>query len=110
VTAVLVVDDRHFVGENVCASPQRTCPRKPGDDYSFCKSICGQEAHAEVAAIQAALKAKVNFKRGRACPPRMFLFGHTAACDDCARRLAEHGIELVVMHAGAEAPTTKRGI
>jgi deoxycytidylate deaminase len=108
VTAVLVVDDRHFVGENSCESPQRVCPRGPGEGYAACKAICGQRSHAEVAAIKAALAAKVDLKRARACPPRMFLFGHTYACDDCHTWLAKYKIVLVVQHGGAENPTTPR--
>ena len=110
VSAVLVVDDRHFVGENLCAAPQRVCPRKPGEGYEACKAICGQSDHAEVAAIKAALAAKVDLKRTRKCPPRMFLFGHTAACENCTGWLVKYGIVLIVQHAGAETPTTKKEI
>jgi deoxycytidylate deaminase len=110
VTAVLVVDDRHFVGENACESPQRVCPRKPGEGYDACKGICGQNDHAEVAAIKAALAAKVDLKRRRECPTRLFLYGHSAACADCHAWLTKYGIVLIVQHCGAETPHSKRGI
>lgn len=110
VTAVLVVDDRHFVGENKCSAPQRVCPRQPGEGYEACKTVCGQDDHAEVAAIKAALAAKVDLKRNRFVPPRMFLYGHSAACANCTEWLMKYGIVLIVQHAGAETPHTKRGI
>ena len=45
---------RYYMGSNRCENPQAKCPREPGDDYTKCKTICQQPAHAEIDALQKA--------------------------------------------------------
>lgn len=55
VTCTIVsASGERFIGRNDCANPQRECPRHGNDDYTKCKTICQQEGHAEVIAINLA--------------------------------------------------------
>lgn len=78
-----------FVGENVCQSPQDTCPREEGEGYEKCQSICRQLGHAEaVAAYLAGDAAKGGWA---------LLEGHTYACDPCKAALASIGVTKIVV-------------
>jgi deoxycytidylate deaminase len=97
VTAVLVVGDRHFLGENNCQWPSRVCPRKPDDDYTACKGICGQFGHAEDMAIR---EARSHMKKCSLSGATMYLFGLEKPCPSCEKLLQENGITWKVLHVG----------
>jgi deoxycytidylate deaminase len=100
VTAVLIVGDMHFTGANDCKQAARVCPRKPGEGYDACKSICDQTGHAEDMAIRSALlKVKTASLRGT----KMYLFGHKEPCPECSKLLAQYGIAWEVLHIGRPA-------
>lgn len=85
VVCVLVTQDgEEITGTNWCANPQQTCPRLPGEGYEKCKTICGQQGHAEVDAVRKA--------GDRAKGARAFLQGHTYACMDCQHALFGAGV------------------
>lgn len=79
-------------GTNWCGSPQDTCPRKPGDDYTLCKTVCRQPAHAEVQAVRDAIRGGY----------RKQLYGatihitHTHMCEGCKRALAPYNMAIVL--------------
>jgi deoxycytidylate deaminase len=85
-----------WVGSNWCENPQETCPRKgleTGVGYELCKSICGQQNHAEV---DACLKAGENARGAD-----LFLIGHYYCCDGCKAVMNEHGIKSIRIFDGA---------
>nr|BDD47793.1 hypothetical protein 11 [Deltaproteobacteria bacterium] len=79
-----------FVGTNWCHEPQEVCPRADlpsGVGYEMCENVCKQHAHAEVdACIQAGEAARGS---------KVYLIGHSYACDDCMKVMAKHGVETV---------------
>lgn len=93
-----------FIGENRVTRPQATCPRvdagcKDGGGWDLCKNVCGQQAHAEVDALQQAGEAA----RGG----RMLLVGHWRACDDCQKHLNKLGVALEVVSESFSLPTVE---
>lgn len=90
--AVIESNGTFYVGSNWCNTPQQTCPRKDlpsGVGYELCKSVCNQNAHAEVDACQ---KAGKNANGGT-----LYLVGHTYCCDNCKSVMAAYGIKDVVI-------------
>ena len=88
--AVIVKENRFYVGTNWCETPQKECPRKDlpsGEGYEMCRDICHQNAHAEVDAL---LKAGTDARGGT-----LYLIGHTYCCDNCLKAMQEYGIEKV---------------
>jgi tRNA(Arg) A34 adenosine deaminase TadA len=81
-----------FTGTNDCDNPQPTCPRAPGEGYEKCKTICRQKGHAEIAALDAALEARANLRQAE-----VEVFGHYHVCEHCARTLAEHGVNRIIV-------------
>jgi deoxycytidylate deaminase len=90
VTAIISKGDKVYIGSNWCKSPQKECPRKnlpTGKGYELCKSVCGQENHAEInACLMAGSKAKGGI---------MFLIGHYYCCTECLEVIKQHGIKKV---------------
>lgn len=75
-------------GNNYCDNPQEKCPRMPGEDYTKCKTICKQQHHAEVNAI--------NKFTGDPDGAVAYVIGHDRVCDECSRALKLAGIEEIV--------------
>lgn len=90
VTCFIVSADSEyiFVGTNDVKKPQSECPRKPGEGYEKCKSICHQEGHAEEMAILEAEKAGVSLKGATA-----YLWGIGHYCKDCQTKLFAAGVK-----------------
>lgn len=85
VRATLVcLDGSRFVGTNHCLEAQKVCPRKPGEGYAKCVSVCRQPGHAERMAIKAA--------GSKATGGTMYIEGIDWACDDCQRLMRDCGI------------------
>jgi deoxycytidylate deaminase len=85
VTCTLVrPDGEHIVGTNYCRNAQPVCPRKPGEGYDKCRSICDQAGHAEAVAVMLA--------GDRAKGARAYLQGHTYACQACQETLFAAGV------------------
>jgi deoxycytidylate deaminase len=87
VRCVVITANGSFWGENVCKYPQRVCPRKEGEGYEKCKTVCGQIGHAEEVALAAAASAGADMKGSVAQ-----LYGHTRACSECQKALGMHGV------------------
>lgn len=85
---VVLPDGRKFTGENWCMSPQRVCPREPGEGYEKCKSICQQIGHAEQ--VVARFADEVDFTGATAT-----LFGHTYFCQECQEMLFAAGVRFL---------------
>lgn len=84
---IVSVRGKRYVGENWCANPQSTCPRKLGEDYTKCKTICRQPGHAEEDALRVA--------GGQARGARAYLEGITYACRSCQEQLYDAGVESI---------------
>lgn len=85
VRATLVdVDGNFYVGENDCNTPQKACPRAPGEDYTKCKTVCNQTGHAESNVIKLAGK--------KAKGGTIYLEGHTYACEACQKAMKYAGV------------------
>jgi deoxycytidylate deaminase len=79
-----------FESTNWCDKPQKTCPRLPGENYDKCKSICHQQAHAEINALNA---LKLNgFTANEA---KAYVYGIDYVCKECSRALFEAGIKEI---------------
>lgn len=93
VTATLVASDgTHFKATNHCDTPQNTCPRggmPTGKGYELCKSVCNQRAHAEVNAIKLA--------GDKALGARIFIEGHTYACERCLEAAKIAGVAEILI-------------
>lgn len=90
---------KSFVGSNQVASPQKECPRKglpSGVGYQFCETVCHQEAHAEIAAINLALADGED-----PTSARIYIHGHTWICSNCKKVLKSYKI-LAYIAAEAE--------
>jgi deoxycytidylate deaminase len=88
----------YIQGENSCRTPQASCPRAPGEDYTKCKTVCNQEGHAEIMAIK-------TFERlGTHDPAQAFakIYGHTRICTDCEKELHRVGIKKVFIEPKLE--------
>lgn len=86
-----------FEGTNACENPQDRCPRdlqgyKSGEGYHLCKEVCQQQSHAEVAAIKNA--------GNKAEGSKLYLIGHTYACDNCKSVAKLHGISEIIVVEG----------
>jgi deoxycytidylate deaminase len=95
-TIVALNGDR-FYGENDCANPQEICPRgdmPSGVGYHLCKDICKQGAHAEVSAIIAAGPDAIGGK--------LYLEGHTYACNSCKAESEAAGIKEIIIASPPE--------
>ena len=88
IAKLLTLDGEEFVGENLCNTPQQTCPRGPGEGYEKCKTICKQPCHAEVAAINACTLAGSE-PRGGSMTVSYYYF-----CDNCQRAMNQLGIRF----------------
>ncbi len=92
VVAIIVKDEKYYVGSNWCRKPQKECPRKgmkSGEGYKLCKEICEQENHAEEEAI---LKAGVD-----SVGAKMYLLGHYFACPRCIEASEKAGIQELII-------------
>lgn len=88
VTATLVATDgTSYMGTNWCHYPQPLCPRKEGEGYEKCESICGQNSHAE---IEALAKAGASARGGT------MLVDYTYACQNCINACREAGVERII--------------
>jgi tRNA(Arg) A34 adenosine deaminase TadA len=108
VVAVLVTPSSEvFIGGNRITRPQPVCPRnkqgfEDGEGWHLCKEMCGQNAHAEIDALnQAGEKARGG---------TLYLIGHWTACDDCAGALAEHGVSWEIVTVNYDAELLRRTI
>jgi deoxycytidylate deaminase len=99
VTATIIAaDGGRFIGRNDVLHPQSICPRHDlptGVGYELCQSVCAQTGHAEINAIAAA--------GPRAFGARLFLEGHTYACDACTQACRQAGILEIIINAPPEA-------
>jgi deoxycytidylate deaminase len=80
-------------GNNGCINPQPKCPREPGEGYLKCKTICGQQGHAEDMALQDAARRGIDVKGMEA-----HVYGHNHVCGDCGDKLVAAGIARVIVH------------
>lgn len=95
---IIAADGGRFVGTNHCMTPQATCARAglpTGVGYDLCKSICQQDAHAEVNAIRIA----ADDAKGAT----LYLEGHTYACQSCQDAAKTAGIVEIIVGQPPEA-------
>jgi hypothetical protein len=77
---------RVFCGENYCQTPQPACPRKPGEGYAKCLSVCHQPLHAEIQAMLAAIDAGVDIRYAE------MVVHHDKVCSHCIQAMAPYHI------------------
>lgn len=97
VNAIIVTKDNYIIfGTNNINNKIDICPRansKSGEDYHFCKDICNQNAHAEVDAINNALKNNIDINDST-----LYLIGHTYCCNNCLENLNKYNIKNIIIH------------
>lgn len=91
---IVSLDGKRIIGTNYCNNSQPVCPRKQGEGYEKCKSVCDQEGHAEVVAVALAGADAVG--------STAYLTGHTYACQPCQEALFGAGVAFLAV--GSEAP------
>ena len=91
IARVVTVGGEEFYGTNAIRNPAiAECPRKEGEGYTKCATICGQFGHAElVALIAAGEKAKGG---------TLHVYGHDHMCDECKDATKAAGIAKVEIH------------
>lgn len=95
---IVTPDGQEVFGSNAINNDVEVCPRvtegcKTGEGYELCKSVCDQNEHAEVTAIQNAQKAGVNIVGAT-----LYLTGHTYFCDNCTNNMRKAGISKAVCY------------
>lgn len=90
---IVSVSGQSALGSNAINNVVNDCPRvekgcKTGEGYELCKSVCNQNEHAEVTAIQNAKKMNIDLKGAK-----LYLTGHTYFCDNCTNAMREAGIK-----------------
>lgn len=80
------------IGTNRCADAQPVCPRRPGEGYEKCQTVCQQMGHAEIQALARADLYSVDLTDAIA-----IIQGHYYACEPCARALKEAGISQIII-------------
>lgn len=97
VNAIIVTKDNYIIfGTNNINNKIDICPRansKSGEDYHFCKDICNQNAHAEVDAINNALKNNIDINDAT-----LYLIGHTYCCNNCLDNLNKYNIKNIIIY------------
>jgi deoxycytidylate deaminase len=99
VYAMLVtLEGKEYFGANWMTNDTTTvCPRvmnksKTGEDYHYCKEVCNQEFHAEVAVLQACM-LNLDSPVGAT----LYLTGHTLCCDNCLLAMKTANITAAVL-------------
>jgi deoxycytidylate deaminase len=90
VAIIITCDNKVYVGYNDCENNIEVCPRTgmdTGEGYDLCKTICKQNSHAEISAIN---KCEDKFELKDAT---LILKGHSYICDNCKSELRKVGIE-----------------
>lgn len=98
VSCKIIKNNLVVYGWNSCKNPQEVCPRQDGEDYEKCKSICGQEGHAEINAINSAKEIGLNLNGAIA-----EISGIDWVCKDCFRQLKNHGLKQIIINLGDKA-------
>jgi deoxycytidylate deaminase len=101
ICTLVTVSGEHIVGENWCSKPQATCPRKAGENYDKCITICGQSGHAETVALALAGK--------KASGARAYVEGRPYSCRDCQESMYAAGVRAVTCGMPPPAPVPAGG-
>jgi deoxycytidylate deaminase len=94
VIAILIaLNGSVYVGSNGVDRQQAVCPRKAagfgrGKGWELCRTVCGQDYHAEEAAI---IDAGDNAAGGT-----LYLIGHDTVCEHCKEVLDSAGVKQVI--------------
>ena len=97
IALIITQDNKEIFGSNHINTFVDVCPRvekgcKTGEGYELCKSICLQNFHAEVDAIETAKKNNIDLKSAS-----LYLYNHTYCCDNCISKMKESGISKCVV-------------
>jgi hypothetical protein len=86
VVAMAVLGDGTAIfGENICLTPQTSCPRVPGEAYAKCITECSQLGHAEEVVLRQIRMAGYLPSDVRS----LHVYGHTGPCDNCHNLLRD---------------------
>lgn len=75
-----------YIGRNDCRNAQPQCPRAPGEGYEKCVTICRQDHHAEIGALNAA---------GEHADGGVMFVSYTHCCADCIAAMNAAGVARV---------------
>ncbi len=92
---VETVDGDIVYGSNKMLNEVSSCPRDgagcaSGEGYDMCKTVCNQNAHAEVDAMQAAEREGYDLEGAK-----LTLVGHTYCCENCTNEMLSRNIARV---------------
>lgn len=91
---IITSDGKAYSGENACEVPQVKCPRRRGEGYTKCKTICQQIEHAEIAALE---KAKYYSGFESLVGSMAIITGIDHLCKECARALSAAGVDEIIL-------------
>jgi len=89
VCAMIISKNKKYIAYNTCKNPVSICPRMFGEGYEKCKSICKQDNHAEINAINLAGKDAYG--------SIMIIYGHDYACQNCIDACKKAGISKIII-------------
>jgi len=95
---IVTTDGQEIFGSNAINNEVNECPRvvqgcPTGTGYELCKTVCNQNEHAEVTALQNAKKANVDVTGAT-----LYLTGHTYFCDNCLNNMRKAGLAKAICH------------
>jgi len=97
-TGAVLVKNGEIIARGCNAGKKvEVCPRvikgyKTGEGYHLCKEICLQVGHAEISAIQDAVKNLVNTENAN-----LYLYGHWWCCENCWNAIIKAKIKNVYL-------------
>lgn len=106
VVGMAILQNGHAIfGENICLTPQQTCPRAPGEAYAKCITECSQLGHAEEVTLRQVRMAGYLPSDVHG----LHIYGHTGPCDHCRNLLRDLGLLAVTQfHPNTTLPAFTR--
>ncbi len=82
------------VGQNLIYTNEEIseCPRKKGEDYTKCKTVCNQTNHAETEAIRIAKLRNMEIRGAT-----LYLHNHYKMCENCKKVCEYEGLNVVIL-------------
>jgi deoxycytidylate deaminase len=90
IAIIITKNNKVHIGYNDCENNVDECPRKDrstGEGYELCRTMCKQNSHAEISAINKC-EDKLELKDAT-----LILKGHSYVCDGCKKQLLNVGIK-----------------
>lgn len=88
--SIITRNNGYYYGTNDCERPQTHCPRRVGEGYEKCKSVCRQQGHAEEVALEKAVADGADLNGAIA-----YISGIDHFCKSCQQKLYVAGVRCL---------------